>query len=54
MQVDPRLTLVTWDGCAWLQRLKLKCDETLSNFAFINVNLRHYTMHVVRGVLRLL
>ena len=27
---------------AWFQRLKLKCDESLSNFAF-NFNLRRYT-----------
>jgi hypothetical protein len=29
--------------CAWFQRLKVKCDEPLSNFAF-NFNLRRYTL----------
>ena len=27
---------------AWFQRLKLKCDEALSNLAF-KLNLRHYS-----------
>jgi len=32
---------LTWVGRAWFQRLKLKCDEALTNFAF-NFNLRRY------------
>jgi hypothetical protein len=35
VQVDPRLTP------AWCQRLNLKYDDMVSNFAF-NCNLRHY------------
>jgi len=43
VQVDARLT----PGCLWVdrarfQRLKLKYDEALSNFAF-KINLRRYT-----------
>ena len=30
---------------AWFQRLKLKCDEPLSNFAF-NFNLRRYNLDI--------
>ena len=38
MQVDPIKTKLTLPGA---KRLKLKCDEPLSNFAF-SFNLRHY------------
>jgi len=41
VQVDPKLTRV---DRAWFRRLKLKCDETLSNFAF-KFNLRRYIVH---------
>jgi len=33
---------------AWFQRLKLRCDEPLSNFTF-NFNLRRYIMAPVFG-----
>ena len=39
MQVDPSRSRV---DRSWSQRLKLKYDELLSNFAF-NFNLRRYT-----------
>jgi len=35
--------------CAWLQRLKLKCDGALSNFAY-NFNLRLYSLASLSSV----
>ena len=49
VQVDSIKTRVeSAFGHLWFQRLKLKHDEPLSNFAF-NCNLRHYSLRVLHG-----
>jgi hypothetical protein len=46
VQVDPIKPTLESTGC---KRLKLKCDEPLSNFAF-NFSLRRYTKGEKRGL----
>jgi hypothetical protein len=45
VQVDPIKPTVKAPGS---ERLKLKCDELLSNFAF-NINLHHYEKEKIGG-----